>query len=44
MNRVDPDLEQVKETLSKIQLDDVSPREAWQLLSDIKEKLEKGKK
>jgi DNA mismatch repair protein MutS len=41
MKKEDPAAEEIKDTLKNIQADDLSPREAWQLVADLSQKAKK---
>ncbi|MBR2067150.1 MAG: DNA mismatch repair protein MutS, partial [Solobacterium sp.] len=42
MVKEDPLLESIKDTFKQIELDEMTPKEAWLLLSDIEEMIKKG--
>lgn len=43
MERKDPTQDQIEHTLTNLSIDDISPREAWQMLADLSETAKKGK-
>lgn len=42
MVKEDPQMQEIKETLNHLQMDDVSPREAWQMLADLVEQVKRS--